>query len=149
MCFSVDPNFAPGKIKELCGVDGGGEKRIFFIETSGEKCLKPRQACAVESAALTNPDMAVYLYFSIEAPPGKPESNTGEGLERHCRTMELLRLLPNVHIFYGHLLAKYLKGTPLEPLSIWMVLLIRVITLCNTSVMLSASPCFTSTEESI
>ncbi len=34
--------FAPGKLNELCHSDGGGEKRIFFIETSGERCLRPR-----------------------------------------------------------------------------------------------------------
>lgn len=115
----IDPNFAPGRIGELCGPadGGGGEKRIFFIESSGEECLRPRQACAIESAALTNPDMTIYVHMSLRAPPGRPEEDRGEGLERHCRTMELIRALPNVRIIYeDDLLGKYLKGTPLEPL---------------------------------
>lgn len=109
-------SFALGKIGELCHSDGGGEKRIFFIETSGHRCLRPRQACAVESAALTNPDMTVHVYMSLSSPPGNPEVDYGDGLERHCRTMDLIKSLPNVRVLYEDLLSKYLTGTPLESL---------------------------------
>ena len=113
----LDPDFAPGRIGELCGFDhdDSGIERIFFIDASGQKCLKPRQACAVESAALTNLDMTVYVFMSLKAPPGKPDVPQSD--ERNCRTMGLIRILPNVQIIYEeNLLAKYLNGTPLEPL---------------------------------
>lgn len=107
--------FAPGKMKELCHSHGGGEKRIFFIETSGEKCLRPRQACAIESAAITNPDMDIYVYMAIERPPGNPEIDQGEGLKRHCKTMEVLESFSNVFVVREDL-SKHLMGTPLESL---------------------------------
>ena len=42
--------------------------RIFFIETSGimgqkDGKLKNRQACTIESAAITNPDAHIYIVF--------------------------------------------------------------------------------------
>lgn len=118
ICFLVADNqkeFAPGKIGELCHSDGGGEKRIIFLETSGEKCLRPRQACAVESAALTNPDMTIYVYMALKKPPGNPEMDYGEGLVRHCKTMEILSNFSNVYIIYDNI-SKHLMGTPLESL---------------------------------
>ncbi|KAI9563395.1 hypothetical protein GHT06_010858 [Daphnia sinensis] len=107
--------FAPGKIGELCKSDGGGQKRIMFIETSGEKCLRPRQACAIESAARTNPDMTVYVYMAKERPPGRPEMDRGEGLERRCETMQILESFTNVY-FIRDSLPKHLVDTPLESL---------------------------------
>lgn len=99
----------------MCREDGGGEKRIIFIETSGEKCLRPRQACAVESAARTNLDMSIYLYMATERPPGNPEADKGEGLQRDCKTMEVLESLANVYVMRSDL-PKHLVGTPLESL---------------------------------
>lgn len=110
------PDFYPGQIGELCDSYSGGEKRIIFIETSGFACLRPRQACAVESAATTNPDMTIYLYMSSKKPPGSPEIDQGEGLERHCRTMEHLEALPNVRIIEEDLPERYLIDTPMESL---------------------------------
>ena len=45
------------------------KNKIFFIETSGivgQKYgkLKNRQACAIESAAITNPDAHIYIVFA-------------------------------------------------------------------------------------
>lgn len=111
-----DKQFAPGKIDEICHSDSGGEKRIIFIETSGESCLRPRQACAVESAARSNPDMDIYVYMAINRPPGEPEEEKGNhGLERHCKTMELLKSFENLHILREDLPLHFLS-TPLESL---------------------------------
>lgn len=96
-------------------MEHAGEKKIYFLETSGAQCLRPRQACAVESAAIANPDMEIYLHMAAEAPPGKPESDEGEGLERHCVTMDLIRAFPNVNIVREGV-TKYLIDTPLESL---------------------------------
>ena len=105
--------FRPGQIKEICSTDAGGEKRIIFFETSGERCLRPRQACAIESAALANPDMSVYVHMTLEKPRGNPEVDQGEGLERHCQTLETLNSYPNVYVIREDL-TKHLIGTPLE-----------------------------------
>jgi lactosylceramide 4-alpha-galactosyltransferase len=108
--------FAPGKIGELCQPSScGSEKRIIFIETSGEKCLKPRQACAVESAARTNSDMSIYIFMAINRPPGNPEKDRGEGLLRNCQTMQVLRSFSNVYVMFDDL-PKHLIDTPLETL---------------------------------
>ena len=87
----------------------------MFIETSGNGCLRPRQACAVESAALTNPDMQIVLYMALGRPTGTPERDSGEGLERRCETMAVLERMPNVQILRQDLSA-HLKGTPLQSL---------------------------------
>ena len=109
------PYFKPILIGDLCQGESGAEKRIIFIETSGYMCLQARQACAVESAALTNPDMTIYLYMSLFPPLGNPEEVKGEGLERHCQTTDILMKLSNVKIIQEDL-NKYFIGTPLEQL---------------------------------
>jgi len=38
--------------------------QMFFIETSGREHLQVRQACSVESAAKTNPEMAILVIFT-------------------------------------------------------------------------------------
>ena len=59
--------------------------------------------------------MTIYLYMATSSPPGNPEKDVGEGLERHCRTMELIKLIPNVQVLYEDL-PQHLNGTPLESL---------------------------------
>lgn len=60
--------------------------------------------------------MTIFLYMSSKKPPGIPEMDHGEGLERNCRTMELLEALPNVQILREDLPTNYLMGTPIESL---------------------------------
>lgn len=111
--MSKAPNFKPGMIGELCKSDSGAEKRIVFIETSGQNCLRPRQACSIESAARTNPDMTIYVYMALTPPPGSPEVDKGDGLERDCHTMDILAKFPNVEIIHEDLTQHFLD-TPLE-----------------------------------
>lgn len=42
------------------------KRRIIFIESSGQECLTPRQACGVEAAARMNPNMEVKVYVNID-----------------------------------------------------------------------------------
>lgn len=83
------------------------DKNIFFHETScfGEKgiILNPRQACAVESAAIMNPGTTIYLLFISPSPIS-------------VETKEIVKLLssyPNIKIrrIYPE---TYTKETPLE-----------------------------------
>ena len=39
---------------------------IIYIETSGEECLTPRQACGIESAARANPSMNIRIYARMQ-----------------------------------------------------------------------------------
>ena len=41
-------------------------RQITFIESSGEECLTPRQACGIESAARTNPEMLIRIYTNSD-----------------------------------------------------------------------------------
>lgn len=45
---------------------------IHYVEASGEECLTPRQACAIESAARANPGMGIRVHTNAArlGPPG-------------------------------------------------------------------------------
>lgn len=110
------PSFRPGMVRELCQSEPNTEKRIMFIETSGQTCLRPRQACAIESAAITNPNMTVYVYIALKPPPGVQKTDKQDGLQSdsNCKTTDMLSNLPNVQFIYEDL-TKYFRNTPLEP----------------------------------
>ena len=57
--------------------------------------------------------MTIYLHLSLKPAPGNPETNIGEGLERHCQTMNILKKIPNVLIIYEDL-TKHLQDTPFD-----------------------------------
>jgi lactosylceramide 4-alpha-galactosyltransferase len=110
------PAFRIGTIGELCESHSPlTEKTIIFIETSGGNCLRPRQACAIESAARTNPDMKIRVHMATSPPPGNPELDGGYGLDGNCQSMDVLNRLDNVQIIREDL-TQHLLGTPLEAL---------------------------------
>lgn len=111
------PTFRPESIGELCESGANGaEKQMFFIESSGERCLRPRQACAIESAARTNPDMSIHVHMSLTPAPGIAEAEGGYGLDTHCQTMDILtQQFPKIKIIREDL-TRHLLGTPLEAL---------------------------------
>ncbi|XP_046450321.1 lactosylceramide 4-alpha-galactosyltransferase-like isoform X3 [Daphnia pulex] len=110
------PAFRIGTIGELCESNSPlTEKTIIFIETSGGNCLRPRQACAIESAARTNPDMKIRVHMATSPPPGNPELDGGYGLDENCQSMDVLNRLDNVQIIREDL-TRHLLGTPLEAL---------------------------------
>ncbi|KAF7405093.1 hypothetical protein HZH66_003999 [Vespula vulgaris] len=82
-------------------------KNIFFHETScfGEKgiVLNPRQACAVESAALMNPESTIYLLFLS---PSSISLETKEMIKQLSSypNVKIRRIFPEA----------YMKDTPLE-----------------------------------
>ncbi|XP_043475820.1 lactosylceramide 4-alpha-galactosyltransferase-like isoform X2 [Leptopilina heterotoma] len=82
-------------------------KSIFFHETScfgdSELLLNPREACAVESAALMNPNLTIYLLFLS----GSKVSISAKQLIQH------LLLYKNIKIRRINI-DKYIKNTPLE-----------------------------------
>lgn len=83
------------------------KRSIFFHETScfgrSEAILNARQACAVESAAMMNPNMTVYLLYLS---PSK--------LSESSRVLyEILKDYSNVKI-RRIMINEYVKDTPLE-----------------------------------
>lgn len=80
-------------------------RSIFFHETSCKGGLNSRQACAIESAARTNPDRDIYVFFS------SPISNYV--IERS--NMFVLQSYDNVN-FVRVLISSFVKGTPVQTL---------------------------------
>ncbi|XP_070507561.1 lactosylceramide 4-alpha-galactosyltransferase-like [Chironomus tepperi] len=81
--------------------------QIFFLEThlEGRRNLtNARQACSVEAAAKTNPDLQIYLLLAT--------NETQMTLERSV-LYDALAAYPNINIRYVNLL-EYSRGTPLE-----------------------------------
>lgn len=91
--------------------------RIFFLETSGECCLTPRQACSVESAIRTNPNANIILYMntasSLTAHMREKGKKDFYGQKRSCAaTKSLFTTWPNAKLIRTNLI-NYLKGTRL------------------------------------
>ena len=78
------------------------EEKAFFLETKGDKTLNYRQACAVESLALLNPDLPVYVLFA----DGRFDNTTVT-----LRTLQ--QYYKNVNLVHINL-EDYVAGTPLE-----------------------------------
>lgn len=77
------------------------QEKAFFHETSGARALDFRQACAVESAALSNPNLTIYVLMS------------GEHIDWNSTTMKTLKSYEHVHI-HSINLGDYFSHTPLE-----------------------------------
>ncbi|CAH1710687.1 unnamed protein product [Chironomus riparius] len=83
-------------------------KNVFFHETScnvnGVIKLNARQSCAIESAALMNPDHNIYVLFT---------SQVGFRNTTNLRLIDALSSYPNIHFNFLNL-TKYAQNTPLE-----------------------------------
>ena len=77
-----------------------GEK-AFFLETKGDNSLNYRQACAVESLALLNPDLPVYVLFA------------NEHFDDTTVTLSTLQQYKNIKLVHINL-EEYVAKTPLE-----------------------------------
>lgn len=101
-------------LPDILDDDPPKDKSIFFHETSCTSkdndriTLTSRQACAVESAALLNPNLRVYLLFSS---PGALKSENN----RNDRILKQLMSYSNIRIKYLNF-DRYLSGSPIEEL---------------------------------
>jgi hypothetical protein len=90
------------------------KRRIFFHETSGHAKLSMIQCCAVESAALNNPDWHIKLFVR---PSNDCFTNSAFHIPPpnfHNRVwLEVLSIYPNVEIVLLNE-KNYFSGTPLE-----------------------------------
>jgi hypothetical protein len=78
---------------------------FFFIETSCNGKVNPRQACSVESVALMHPEGDVYLL--LLSPPTDMEVGRDKALKH------LTANYPNVYVTYFHL-KDIFKNGPLQ-----------------------------------
>ncbi|KAF7278923.1 hypothetical protein GWI33_007869 [Rhynchophorus ferrugineus] len=110
VCYSINTNERLPEIGEAYVVK---DTSIFFLETScnsyinAQLTVSPRQACAVESAALMNPKRMVYLLF---ASPGLFYNST-----QSDRLLQALISYPNIKLLYINM-DKYADNTPVEKL---------------------------------
>lgn len=101
-------------LSEIKDSDVTKDNSIFFFEstcssyTNGKIFIKARQACAVESAALMNPNKTIYLLY---ASPGKFYDDKSES----DRLIQNLWSYPNIKILHFNL-EKFIRGTPVEKL---------------------------------
>lgn len=90
-------------------VQPGQDKNVFFIETGSETenvTLNPRQACAIESAAMINPHLEVFVLYASRERLNSLEISS---------TVEAILSYPNVHVNYIDK-EELAAGSPLEDL---------------------------------
>ncbi|KAI9563398.1 hypothetical protein GHT06_010861 [Daphnia sinensis] len=94
--YASEPIARPFKVpgpESLCPPFANGDtQRINFIESTGEECLTPRQACGVESAARANSQMDVKVYLNTAkiGPPGWDDLLRRPGRVRSCSLNQML-----------------------------------------------------------
>ena len=85
------------------------DDRIFFHETSGKMELSFRQNCAIESAALHNPQRPVQIFFQPQQ-----QSNASSAIEQSSAWFRALSRYANVQVIVIDDDALYFKDSPLE-----------------------------------
>lgn len=81
-------------IEELCKAESDAETRILFIDSTGNECLSNRQMCTIESAAITNPDMTIYVYLHS---PDSRNNGTIKKTTRCSKMDDLSEHYTNIH----------------------------------------------------
>ena len=94
--------------------EGRRRANIFFVESTGNKCLTARQACSVESAARTNPHANITVYMQATMLTDHMfDWNAGLPIRhRSCRITDSLSQFHNVKFHYSELV-EYTRDTPL------------------------------------
>lgn len=82
-------------------VDTAGNRRVFYLETSGRPYLTRRQCCTVESVAKNNPDRPVQVFMSAHQ------------LQMNTSWLKVLENYPNIQIVLFDM-EDYFTDTPLD-----------------------------------
>ena len=86
------PFKVPGPETLCSSPENSSRGPIIYIESSGEECLTPRQACGIESAARANPSMDICIYTN-SAKLGRPAWDSRvirHGIVRFCALNQIL-----------------------------------------------------------
>ncbi|KAK4026396.1 alpha-1,4-N-acetylglucosaminyltransferase [Daphnia magna] len=120
--FANEPIARPFKVPgpdSLCPPFASGDtERINFIESTGEECLTPRQACGVESAARANSQMDIKVYLNVAkiGPPGWDDLLRRPGRVRSCSFNQMLGSeFSNVEMIRENF-TSILENSPFRPL---------------------------------
>ena len=82
-------------------------ENLFFIESSGRNHLRPRDACAIESAILQNAGMGVYIIVGMTSPVLDILANNATG--------QLYTNYYDKYLIFRHInVDTIFKGTPLN-----------------------------------
>ena len=82
-------------------------ENLFFIESSGRNHLRPRDACAIESALLRNAGMSMYVIVGMTSPILDVLANNA--------TCQLYTKYAAKNLFFRHInVDTIFKGTPLN-----------------------------------
>ena len=82
-------------------------ENLFFIESSGRNHLRPRDACAIESAILQNAGMGVYIIVGMTSPVLDILANNA--------TCQLYTNYYDKYLIFRHInVDTIFKGTPLN-----------------------------------
>ena len=84
------------------------DNRIFFHETSGRLELSFKETCAVESAALHNPQRPVQIFFQPQ------QQSTTAAIDQSSAWIRVLNRYANVQVIVIDDEALYFKDSPLE-----------------------------------
>ena len=82
-------------------------ERLFFIESSGRNHLRPRDACAIESAILQNAGMIIHIIVGMTSQVIDILANNA--------TCQLYTNYADKNLFFRHInVDTIFKGTPLN-----------------------------------
>lgn len=97
----------------------GDTNRITYIESSGEECLTPRQACGIESSARLNPHLKIILYFNTMGLVSPPRWDDGMRRAGRVRSCVLNRMLvsnfPQIEVVHQNF-TELLQNTDFWPI---------------------------------
>lgn len=90
-------------------------QNIFFLETSGERCLTARQACSIESTARSNPYAMISVHMENSGPTRQANvRNEQSSQRRNCAiTNRLFEEWENNVKLVREDLLQHLRDTPL------------------------------------
>ena len=90
------------------------DDRIFFHETSGRMELSFKETCAIESAAIHNPQRPVQIFFQPQQLQQLQQQSTAAAIDQSSAWIRVLNRYANVQVIVIDDEGLYFKDSPLE-----------------------------------
>ena len=94
--------------------NSSNDDRIFFHETSGRMELSFKETCAVESAAIHNPQRPVQIFFQPQQLQQLQQQSTAAAIDQSSAWIRVLNRYANVQVIVIDDEGLYFKDSPLE-----------------------------------
>ena len=92
--------------------DAGFIERITLVDGTGEDCLLLRSVCAIESTAIANPEIPIYVYMNdLNKTRGPEIARQRPGKVRSCNVMAILQNFQNVYLLRKKFRELYLNNS--------------------------------------